>query len=169
MTHFPGGGFGITKIPFDVSVRKIIFLDDVALSSLAHPLFVFIVSRELYDDQSNLNDDGLTLEERKRIKDEREAEKTRRQVEADLGGFDMEQEWVEEIEREDYFEIKIQLGGAPPTPKEMYEIWLVDGNGWKVLNRHECEEYEHALTFTLTKLTEVNTSNLWELYLETFS
>ena len=48
-------------------------------------------------DLSNLNDDGLTPEERQRIVEEKENAKIKRQVEADLGGFDIEQEWYVSI------------------------------------------------------------------------
>ena len=51
-------------------------------------------------------------------KDEKEKEKTLRQVEADLGGFDVEQEWVEEIERDNYFEVDTTLGRAPSMPAQ---------------------------------------------------
>ena len=143
-----------------VTVRRIVFLEDITLSSLTHPLYAMIISRDYEADQSHLNDDGLTPEERKKTKAEREAEKTRRQVEADLAGVDhIEQEWVEEIERDDYFDVKIHLGGAPPIPKEKYELWLVDGNGWNVLGRHELDEYEHALTLLMAPLTEVIVDN----------
>ena len=47
-----------------------------------------------------------------------------KQVEADLGGFDIEQEWVEEIERENCFEIEKRFGGAPPIIGKTYEIWV---------------------------------------------
>jgi cleavage and polyadenylation specificity factor subunit 1 len=115
-----------------------------------------IISRDFEASQSHLNDDGLTPEERNKIKAEKEAEKTRRQVEADLAGVDhIEQEWVEEIERDDYFEVKIHLGGAPPIPKSTYEVWLVNGNGWKVLDRYELGECDKALSLLAAPLTEV--------------
>ena len=72
-----------------------------------------LVSHKIETDQSYLNDDGLSPEERQRIRDEKEAARVRKQVEADLGGFDIEQEWVEEIEREDCFTIDTSLGLAP--------------------------------------------------------
>lgn len=56
-----------------------------------------MVSREVETDLSNLNDDGLTPEERQRIVEEKENAKIKRQVEADLGGFDIEQEWYVSI------------------------------------------------------------------------
>lgn len=56
-----------------------------------------MVSREVETDLSNLNDDGLTPEERQRIAEEKENAKIKRQVEADLGGFDIEQEWYVSI------------------------------------------------------------------------
>jgi hypothetical protein len=67
----------------------------------------------------------------------------------------MEQEWVEEIEREDYFDVRIHLGGAPPTQKEKHEVWLVDGRDWQVLDTYVLEEDEHGLTAVMTNLTEV--------------
>lgn len=155
-TYFPGGGSCITKIPFGVTVRRIIFLEDITMSSLTFPLFVLIISRDFEASQSHLNDDGLTPEERKKIKAEKEAEKTRRQVEADLAGVDhIEQEWVEEIERDDYFDVKIHLGGAPPILKSTYEVWLVSGNGWRVLDRHELGDCDKALSLLVAPLTEV--------------
>ena len=77
------------------------------MSSVARPLYAALVSREVEAEQGALNDDGLTREERQRMKAEKDKERTARQVEADLGGFDVEQEWVEEIERDDYFKVDI--------------------------------------------------------------
>ena len=76
------------------------------------------MSREIDDYQRYLNDDGLTVEERKLAKGEKEKEKTRRQVEAYLGGFKVEQEWVEE----DCFELEKRYGDAPPIPGQVSEI-----------------------------------------------
>ena len=39
-------------------------------------------------------------------------------------GFEVENEWVEEIEREDCFEVEKKYGGAPPIPGRVYEIWV---------------------------------------------
>ncbi len=51
------------------------------------------VSCEIEGDQGYLNDDGLSPEELQRAKDEQEAAVVvRKQVEADLARFDMEQE-----------------------------------------------------------------------------
>ena len=114
----------IQKVPLGVTVRKIMFIDDVSISSTSHPIYALLVSREIESDQSHLNDDGLTPEERAAEKEAKEKEKLRRQVEADLGGFDVEQEWVEEIEREDCFEIDKRYGGAPTISSRVYEIWV---------------------------------------------
>eukprot|EP00590_Aulacoseira_subarctica_P002424 CAMPEP_0172423000 /NCGR_PEP_ID=MMETSP1064-20121228/9083_1 /TAXON_ID=202472 /ORGANISM="Aulacoseira subarctica , Strain CCAP 1002/5" /LENGTH=1845 /DNA_ID=CAMNT_0013164115 /DNA_START=41 /DNA_END=5578 /DNA_ORIENTATION=+ len=152
----PGGGTCVTKIPLGVTVRRIAFIEDTTVSSLTNPLFLMVISRDFDAAQSHLNDDGLTPEERKKLRAEKDAEKTRRQVEADLAGVDhIEQEWVEEIERDDYFEVKIHLGGAPPIPKSTFEVWLVNGNGWKILDRYELENYNKALTLLIAPLTEV--------------
>ena len=152
----PGGGNCVTKIPLGVTVRRITFIEDTSVSSLANPLFLMVISRDFDAAQSHLNDDGLTPEERKKLRAEKDAEKTRRQVEADLAGVDhIEQEWVEEIERDDYFEVKIHLGGAPPIPKSTFEVWLVNGNGWQILDRYELENYNKALTLLIAPLTEV--------------
>ena len=102
----PGGGLCFEKIPLGVTVRRIQFIDDASLCSAGRCLYAMLVSRELEEDASHLNDDGMTPEERERIEQEKEAAKIKRQVEADLGGFDVEQEWVEEIEREDCFQVR---------------------------------------------------------------
>jgi len=115
-----------------------------------------LVSREIEGDQSYLNDDGLSPEERQRIKDEKEAAMVRNQVEADLGGFDMEQEWVEEIEREDCFTIDQGLGLAPPMPTRKYELWLVDASSqWNILDKYQLDEFEHG-TLKVMFLTDVS-------------
>ena len=94
------------------------------MSSSSRPLYALLISREVESDQSYLNDDGLTTEERELIKKKREEEKMQRQVETDLGGFEVEQEWVEEIEREDCFVIEKRFGGAPPILSTTFEIWV---------------------------------------------
>lgn len=152
----PGGGLYACKIPLGVTVRQVSFINDDATALNGHPLYAMIVSRHTEQDQSDLFDDGLTPEERQKIQEEREAVKTRRQVEADLGGFDVEQEWVEEIERDDVFEINKNLGGAPSISKEHHEVWLVDANGWKVRDRFLLDEYEHALSLQVLSLSEVS-------------
>ncbi|KAL9181780.1 hypothetical protein ACHAXT_012123 [Thalassiosira profunda] len=152
----PGGGMSIQKIPLGVTVRHIEFIDDASISSTTRPVYAMLVSHEMEADQSNLNDDGLTPEERQRIKDEKEAANVQKQVEADLGGFDMEQEWVEEIERDECFAVDTRLGLAPPMPTRMYELWLVDAaKGWKVLDRHTLDEYEHGTALKVMYLTDV--------------
>ena len=133
------------------------FIDDASISSTTRPVYAMLVSHEMEADQSNLNDDGLTPEERQRIKDEKEAANVQKQVEADLGGFDMEQEWVEEIERDECFTVDTRLGLAPPMPTRMYELWLVDAaKGWKVLDRHTLDEYEHGTALKVMYLTDVS-------------
>ena len=115
-----------------------------------------LVSHEIEVDQSDLNDDGLSSEERQRIKDKKEAARVRKQVEADLGGFDVEQEWVEEIEREDCFTIDTGLGLAPPLPTRQYELWLVDASSrWNVLDKYQLDEFEHGTTLKVMYLTDV--------------
>jgi len=115
-----------------------------------------LVSHEIEADQSYLNDDGLTPEERQRIRDEKEAAKVRKQVEADLGGFDIEQEWVEEIEREECFAVDTSLGLAPEMPTRKYEVWLVDASSqWSVLDKYELGEFEHGTALKVLYLTDV--------------
>lgn len=145
------------KIPFGVTVRRIQFIDDPSASSDARPLYAVLVSRELETDLSDLNDDGMTAEERRGLIEEKENAKIKRQVEADLGGFDIEQEWVEEIEREDCFKIDKKLGGAPPIQKSVYSLWIVDAsNGWVVVDSHEFDEFEHVTTMKVMQLSEVS-------------
>jgi len=151
----PGGGLCVQKIPLGVTVRQIEFINHSSLASSEHPFYALLISRETESDQSHLNDDGLTNEERQRAKDEKEAAKTRRQVEADLGGFDVEQEWVEEIERDDCFDIDKNFGGAPPISNRIYELWLVDAAGWNVVDTYQFEEYEHGMTMKVLSLTEI--------------
>ena len=69
--------------PLGVTVRRIQFIDDPNTSSAAHPLYAVLVSREMEADLSSLNDDGLTSEERQRLREEKENAKIKRQVEAD--------------------------------------------------------------------------------------
>jgi hypothetical protein len=151
----PGGGFFVEKIPFGVTVRRIEVIDDAHVSTGAHPLYAALVSRDYEADNSDLNDDGLTEEERRQIADQRENSKIQRQVEADLGGFDMEQEWVEEIERDNCFKIDKELGGAPPIPRRAYALWIVDAaNGWQVVDSYELEQDEIGMTMQVMTLSE---------------
>ena len=120
----PGGGHFIQKIPLGVTVRQIEYINDPLISSVSHPLYVLLIAREGEYDQSHLNDDGLTTEEREMMKKKKEDEKMQKQVEADLGGFEIEQEWVEEIERDNCFEIEKRFGGAPSSLSKTYEIWV---------------------------------------------
>jgi cleavage and polyadenylation specificity factor subunit 1 len=120
----PGGNVSIQKIPLGVTVRKIVFIDDVSISSVTHPIYALLVSRETNKDQSHLHDDSYHAIDRRKAKEEREKEKVRRQVEADLGGFDVEQEWVEDIERDDVFEVETRYGRAPTIPSKVYEVWV---------------------------------------------
>lgn len=116
-----------------------------------------LVSHEIEDDQSDLNDDGLSSEERLRIKDMKEAVRVRKQVEADLGGFDVEQEWVEEIEREDCFAIDPGLGLAPSIPIRKYELWLADASSrWNILDKYQLDEFEHGTALKVMYLTDVS-------------
>jgi cleavage and polyadenylation specificity factor subunit 1 len=124
----PGGGQFIQKIPLGVTVCQVEYINNTSVSSPAHPLYALLVAREVETDLSRLNDDGLTSAEREAAKKKKEEEKMQKQVEADLGGFDVEQEWVEEIEREECFEIEKRYGGAPPILTKTYEIWVRDMN-----------------------------------------
>lgn len=154
---FPGGGLCIQKVPFGVTVRQVQFIDDASVSSAARPLYALLISREIEVDQGLLDDDGLGPEERQKIKDEKAKEKTLRQVEADLGGFDVEQEWVEEIERDNYFEVDTTLGRAPPLPKRVFEVWLVDAaSGWNVIDSYQLKEIEHGASMEVMSLSEVS-------------
>jgi cleavage and polyadenylation specificity factor subunit 1 len=120
----PGGGMSVEKILLGVTVREIHYVDDPAISTASHPVYALLVSREIDVNQSALMDDGLTPEQRQEVKNEKEHKRMAKQVEADLGGFDVEQEWVEEIERDDCFEIEKRYGGAPPMPQSKYEVWV---------------------------------------------
>jgi cleavage and polyadenylation specificity factor subunit 1 len=120
----PGGGISVQKVPLGVTVRQIQYISDTSISTPTHPLYAMLISKEVATDQSYLFDDGITAEVQAKLKEEKEKEKIKRQVEADLGGFDLEQEWVEEIEREDCFEIEKKYGGAPALETQKYEIWV---------------------------------------------
>jgi hypothetical protein len=151
----PGGGMCVEKILFGMTVRHIQFINDPFVSTSEHPLYALLVSKKLEVDQSDLNDDGLTAQERKETEEEKENAKIKRQVEADLGGFDLENEWVEEIERDDCFAVEMQLGGAPPIPKEAFAVWIVDAaNNWMVVDSFKLDEYEHGMTLSIMELTE---------------
>jgi hypothetical protein len=151
----PGGGLCVEKIPVGVTVRRIQFIDDPNASTGEHPLYAVLVSRELEEDQSPMNDDGNTPEERQALIDEKESGKIKRQVEADLGGFDMESEWVEEIERENCFKIDTDLGGAPPTRRSAYSVWVVDAaSNWAVVDSFELGEHEHGMAMQVINLSD---------------
>jgi hypothetical protein len=148
-------GLCVEKIPMGVTVRSIAFIDDPSISSSDHPLYAVLVSREVEGDQHTLNNDGLTEEERRRYHDEKEAEKIKKQVEADLGGFDMDSEWLEEIEREDCFRVDMDLGGATPVQSQTFSLWIVDAaNKWMVVDSYEFEKFEHVLSVNVLHLTE---------------
>jgi len=151
------GGCSVQKVPLGVTVRHIEFIDDASISTTSRPVYAMIVSHEIEGDQSYMNDDGLSDEERQRLRDETEAAKVRKQVEADLGGFDMEQEWVEEIEREDCFTVDSKLGLAPSIPSRKYELWIVDASSsqWKVLDKYQLDEHEHGTALKVMFLTDV--------------
>jgi cleavage and polyadenylation specificity factor subunit 1 len=154
----PGGGVFVQKIPLGVTVKRIQFIEGAPGSN---PLYAVLVSREIETDLSNLNDDGLTQEEHQDILEEKENAKIKRQVEADLGGFDIEQEWVEEIERESCFKVDMKLGGAPPIQKSAYSLWIVDAaSGWVVVDTYEFEEYEHAISMQVMYLSEVRAESV---------
>jgi cleavage and polyadenylation specificity factor subunit 1 len=119
-----GKGTCVEKIPLGVTVRRIEYIDDPSISNVAHPVFALLVSREVDVIQTNLNDDGLTEQQRNQLKEEKDRQKMVKQVEADLGGFDVEHEWVEQIERDDCFEIEKRYGGAPSIPQSRYELWV---------------------------------------------
>lgn len=148
----PGGGIFVQKIPLGVTVRHIQLIEGTD----SKPLYAVVISRENESDLSRLNADGLSPEERRRIAEEKENAMIKRQVEADLGGFDMEQEWVEEIEREDCFKVDTKLGGAPPIASSTHSLWIVDPSaGWVVVDSYELEENEHAMTMQVLNLSEV--------------
>jgi cleavage and polyadenylation specificity factor subunit 1 len=85
----------IEKIFLGVTVRRIVFISDERGSSGDHPLYAVLVSHEAEVDQSDMNSDGLTNLERRMKQEEKESAKIHGQVDADLGGFDMENEHVE--------------------------------------------------------------------------
>ena len=152
----PGGGMSIQKVPLGVTVRHIEFIDDASISTTSRPVYALLVSHEFEGDQSYLVNDCLSPEERQRIKDEKEAAMVRKQVEADLGGFDIEQEWVEEIEREECFTIDQRLGLAPPMPTRRFELWIVDASAqFKVMDKYQLDEFEHATAMKVMFLTDV--------------
>jgi len=149
----PGGGFFVEKIPFGVSVRKIEFIDDGHEQTSKHPLYAVLVSREVEEDATNLNDDGLTDEERQAIADEKEKRRIERQVEADLGGFEIEQDWVEEIERENCFRVETSLGGASTIQRSVFSLWIVDAaNGWQVVDSYDLESDEYGMSLKFMPL-----------------
>ena len=114
----------VEKIPLGVTVREIEYIEDPAISSAAHPVYALLISKEFENDLSHLNDDGLTPEEREEMKEEKEKKLLAKQVEADLGGFEIDQEWVAEIDRDDCFEIEKRYGGCPSNPQSKYEVWV---------------------------------------------
>lgn len=148
-------GFCFEKVSLGVTVRRIEFINDAAASSGDHPLYAMLVSRDTYIDQGSKNSDGLSNDERRKKQEEKEQAKIRKQVEADLGGFDLESEWVEEIEREDCFKIDVDLGGAPPLRSQVYSVWIVDAsNNWMVVDSFELDTYEHGVSLSVMHLSE---------------
>lgn len=71
-------------------------------------------------------------------------------------GLEVENEWVEEIEREDCFEVEKKYGGAPPIPGRVYEIWLVDALGWNVIDTYELKEWEHGMAIEVMHLSDIS-------------
>ena len=150
-----GNGCCMEKVMLGVTVRRIVFIDDDSISTGDHPLYAVLVSREVEMDQSDLNTDGLSDIERQMKEQERETMKIQKQVEADLGGFDMESEWVESIERENAFQIQTELGGAPPLQQSIYSLWIIDAaNKWMVIDSYQLDEYEHGIDLKMLYLTE---------------
>ena len=149
-----GGGMSVKKIPLGVTVRRMDFIIDTSISTEEHPLYALLISRETFIEAQN--NSSTESEEAKRAKEEA---KTQRQVEADLGGFDVEQEWVEEIERDDCFiPDTANFGGAPPVPCRNYEVWLVDGahDRFSVLDTYSLNsQYEHGMTLKVMKLSNI--------------
>jgi len=68
---FVGRGLCVQKVPLGVTVRQIQFIDDASISSFDHPIYVLLIFKEIECDQSHLNNDGLTSEERKVKKEEK--------------------------------------------------------------------------------------------------
>ena len=160
-TVIPGGGFLVEKVHMGVTVRKVVYLPPESSSSTSATedkptpqLYALLVSQEEETDQSKLNHDGLTDEERAQVQAEKEAARIKKQVEADLGGFDIESEWVEEIERMDRLEVNTEIGGAPPIHQSIYSLWIVDStNDWGVVDSFQLEEYEHGIDLALMTLS----------------
>ena len=142
-----------------VTVKRLEYFDH-SMAAKGHPVYAMIVSHEIEEDQSDLNDDGLSPEERRIAEEEKEAERTKRQVEADLGGYD-----IDDNETEDVFDIDKSYGLAPPISKERHEVLLVDANGWKVLDRFLLNDYEQGLSLKTMALTEVRPKYVKELAL----
>ena len=79
-----------------VTVKRLEYFDH-SMAAKGHPVYAMIVSHEIEEDQSDLNHDGLTPEERRIAEEEKEAERTKRQVEADLGGYDIDDNEIEDV------------------------------------------------------------------------
>ena len=140
------------------SFQYVQFIDDASISSPSRPIYAMLVSREVESKQEELNDDGMTPEERQQIKAEKEAAQIRKQVEADLGGFEIDQEWVEgQIEREETFEVDKTLGLAPPMTTRKFEVWIVDAaSEWAILDKYELDPEEHGTALKVVYLTDVS-------------
>lgn len=151
----PGGGVSMQKIPLGVTVRKIDYIDDPLVSSQSHPIYALLISREIEEEQSVLYKDGLTEEEKTAMKEEKERKLLQKQVEADLGGFEVDQEWVEEIERDNCFEVEKRYGGAPPMPKSVFEVWLLDASTWNILDTYPLGENEYGMTMKYVTLSDI--------------
>lgn len=138
-----------------VTVRAIEFINDALFSTASAPLYAVLVSKEIENDQRSLNTDEMTEEERLEIEEKKEAALIKRQVEADLGGYEMDNEFVEEIGRENCFAVDQELGGAPPAPGEKYSLWIVNGaDDFKVLDSFDLEENEFGLCLSIMELSE---------------
>lgn len=154
----PGGGMLVEKIPLGVTVRKMTYIplpeSSTQGSDVTPHLYALLVSQEEESDQSELNSDGLTDEERAQLQREKEAAKIKKQVEADLGGFDVESEWVEEIERVNYMKVNPNVGGAPPLLQSNYSVWIVDAsNSWGAVDSFQLAEFEHGIDLQLMSLS----------------
>jgi hypothetical protein len=150
-----GGGMHVKKIPLGVTVRKIVFLDESAISTNHHPVYALIVSMDEEVDNSAMDDDGLTMQERDEKKIQEANHRLDRLVDADLKGHEHDfHEWVETIDREDFLDNKKELGLTPPGVRTKYQVWLMDAADWTVFQKIPMAEDDVAQCISVVRLTE---------------
>lgn len=151
------GGVHVQKIPLNVTVRDIEYLDHSA-STNERPLYALLVEVEEEVDMSGHDDDGFTDLERYEHRKDKNFRRMEDVIDSDLRGHEDEfQDWADTIQRTDYLEINMDLGRCPNQTETKHEIWLVEAKNWSVLNKFSMNKDEYCTTIKFLHLTEDET------------